>query len=62
MYLLAVQGLVGIIGKAKVFIDANQKLKRTFGINRLGEEITPAWRRRSQALNKRAGTISVKKT
>ena len=62
MHLLAVQSLVGIIDQTEFVVDANQKLKRTFGINRLGEEITPAWRRRSQALNKRAGTISVKKT
>ena len=62
MHLLAVQSLVGIIDQAKLVGDADQKLKRTFGINRLCGEFTPAWRRRSQALNKRDGTISVKKT
>ena len=62
MHLLAVQSLVGIIDQTEFVVDANQKLKRKFGINRLGEKITPAWRRRSQALNRRDGTISVRKT
>ena len=31
MYLLAVQGLVGIIDQAKLVIDANQKLKERLG-------------------------------
>ena len=62
MHLLAVQSLVGIIDQAKLVGDADRKLKRMFGINRHSGKLTPAWRRRSQALNKRAGTISVKKT
>ena len=62
MHLLAVQSLVGIIDQAKLVGDADRKLKRMFGINGQCGELTPAWRRRSQALNKRAGTISVKKT